>query len=61
MMVGANILSPNYLVPNGQTPADPGFKLVADRAFNDRAHALGLKVVPWVINEVFSVVSPLQG
>ena len=51
MMVGADILSPGYSVPYGQTAADPGFQLVADRAFNERAHALGLKVIPWTIND----------
>lgn len=51
VMVGANILSPGYSVPYGQTVADPGFRLVADREFNDRAHALGLTVVPWTIND----------
>jgi glycerophosphoryl diester phosphodiesterase len=51
MLVGANILSPGYSVPYGQTVAEPGFRLVADRAFNDRAHALGLIVVPWTIND----------
>jgi glycerophosphoryl diester phosphodiesterase len=50
-MVGANILSPGYSVPYGLTPKDPGFKLVADDAFIRRAHALGLKVVPWTIND----------
>ena len=51
IMVGANILSPAYSVPYGQTALEPGFKLVADRAFNDRAHDLGLAVVPWTIND----------
>ncbi len=51
MAVGANVLSPGYSVPYGQTPADPGFELVADRAFIDRAHSLGLTVVPWTIND----------
>jgi glycerophosphoryl diester phosphodiesterase len=50
-MVGANILSPGYSVPYGLTPDDPNFRLVADRAFNDRAHALGLRVIPWTIND----------
>ncbi|MGV9800090.1 glycerophosphodiester phosphodiesterase [Mycobacterium sp. NPDC003449] len=36
--VGATVLSPNY-------------RLVADRAFVDRAHAMGLKVIPWTVNE----------
>lgn len=51
IMVGANILSPGYSVPYGQTPGDPNFALVADRAFVDRAHAFGLKVIPWTIND----------
>lgn len=51
MLVGATILSPGYSVPYGLTPADPDFMLVADRAFIDRAHALGLKVIPWTIND----------
>jgi glycerophosphoryl diester phosphodiesterase len=50
-LVGANILSPGYSVPSGMTPRDPGFALVADNAFIDRAHALGLKVIPWTIND----------
>lgn len=48
---GANILSPGYSVPYGLTPKDPGFALVADTAFIDRAHALGLTVIPWTIND----------
>jgi glycerophosphoryl diester phosphodiesterase len=50
-MVGANILSPGYSVPYGLTPKDPNFALVADQAFIDRAHALGLKVIPWTIDD----------
>jgi glycerophosphoryl diester phosphodiesterase len=50
-MVGANILSPGYSVPTGLTPRDPNFALVADKAFIDRAHALGLKVIPWTIDD----------
>lgn len=51
MLVGANILSPGYSVPLDLAETDPGFRLVADRAFNDRAHALGLRVIPWTIND----------
>jgi glycerophosphoryl diester phosphodiesterase len=50
-LVGANILSPGYSVPSGMTPKDPDFALVADSTFIDRAHALGLKVIPWTIND----------
>lgn len=37
MMVGANILSPHYTL--------------VDKTFVDRAHALGLKVIPWTVND----------
>lgn len=50
-LVGADILSPGYSAPLDLTVKDPGFRLVADRAFNDRAHALGLRVIPWTIND----------
>lgn len=50
-MVGADVVSPGYSVPYGLAPDDPGFTLVADRAFVDRAHALGLKVIPWTVND----------
>jgi len=52
VLVGANMISPGYSVPYGQTPADPGFQLVADRSYVDRAHAWGLRVIPWTINDV---------
>jgi glycerophosphoryl diester phosphodiesterase len=38
MMVGASILSPRYVL--------------VDRAFVERAHALGLEVIPWTVNNV---------
>jgi glycerophosphoryl diester phosphodiesterase len=37
MMVGANIASPTYSL--------------VDKALVDRAHALGLKVIPWTVND----------
>jgi glycerophosphoryl diester phosphodiesterase len=39
MLVGASILSPAY-------------QLVDGRAFVERAHALGLKVIPWTVDDV---------
>ena len=36
-MVGADIVSPDYAL--------------VDKAFVDRAHALGLKVIPWTVND----------
>jgi glycerophosphoryl diester phosphodiesterase len=37
MMVGASIVSPRYTL--------------VDKAFVDRAHALGLRVIPWTVND----------
>lgn len=37
MSVGANVLSPDYHL--------------VDRTFTDRAHALGLTVIPWTVND----------
>ena len=37
MMVGASIASPDYSL--------------VDKAFVDQAHALGLKVIPWTVND----------
>jgi glycerophosphoryl diester phosphodiesterase len=58
--IGANILSPGYSVPYGLTPKDPGFKLVADKPFTDRAHALGLKVIPWTINDADAMRAQIE-
>lgn len=38
LMVGASILSPSYT-------------LIGDKSFVDHAHSLGLKVLPWTIND----------
>jgi glycerophosphoryl diester phosphodiesterase len=38
LMVGANVVSPRY-------------QLVTGQAYVDRAHALGLKVIPWTVDD----------
>ena len=38
VMVGANIISPDY-------------RLVTGKPYVDRAHALGLKLIPWNIDD----------
>jgi glycerophosphoryl diester phosphodiesterase len=38
LMVGANMVSPRY-------------QLVTGNAYVDHAHALGLKVIPWTVND----------
>ncbi|GAB47354.1 glycerophosphodiester phosphodiesterase [Mobilicoccus pelagius] len=49
--VDADVLSPGYSLPYGRRPGDADFRLVADKAFVDRAHAAGLTVVPWTVND----------
>ena len=42
LLVGANILSPNY-------------QLVTGKPYVERAHSLGLKVIPWTVNDVDAI------
>ncbi|TFV60008.1 glycerophosphodiester phosphodiesterase [Mycobacterium sp. PS03-16] len=58
--VGADIVSPGYSVPYGQTPADPGFRLVADREFVARAHEHGFTVIPWTINDAAAMRAQIE-
>ena len=44
-------LSPNYGFPQDGKVGEPGFRLYADRAMTDAAHARGLKVVPWTVDD----------
>jgi glycerophosphoryl diester phosphodiesterase len=50
LALGAVAVAPAYAAPSGATTRDPGFRLVTDRAFVERAHAAGLAVVPWTVN-----------
>jgi glycerophosphoryl diester phosphodiesterase len=46
-MVGANIVSPGYY----RRTDGNRFELYADEGFVARAHRLGLKVIPWTVND----------
>jgi glycerophosphoryl diester phosphodiesterase len=59
-MVNADILSPGYSVPYGQKASDPGFALVADAAFVQRAHAAGLRVIPWTVNDAGAIRAQIE-
>jgi len=48
---GVTTLSPNYGFPQDGKVGEPGFRLYADRAMTDAAHARGLKVVPWTVDD----------
>ncbi|MFF2556232.1 glycerophosphodiester phosphodiesterase [Nocardia sp. NPDC058058] len=51
--LGADISSPSYLNPADSTakPGDANFTLTTTEAYVARAHALGLKVIPWTVND----------
>ncbi|WP_282779721.1 glycerophosphodiester phosphodiesterase [Nocardia sp. CC201C] len=51
--LGADIASPSYVNPwdSDAKLGDAGFTLVTDSAYVRRAHELGLRVVPWTVND----------
>jgi glycerophosphoryl diester phosphodiesterase len=52
---GVRALSPNYGFPQNGKVDDPGFRFYPDRAMVSRAHARGLKVVPWTCDDPATV------
>ncbi len=48
---GVTILSPVYGFPQNGKVGDPGFRFYADAAMVRRAHARGLKVIPWTCDD----------
>lgn len=58
--VNATILSPGYAVPYGMKAGDQGFFLIANKDFCDRAHAAGMKVVPWTINDAATMKAQID-
>ncbi|WP_327141834.1 glycerophosphodiester phosphodiesterase [Nocardia sp. NBC_01327] len=51
--LGADISSPSYISPwnSGAKAGDAGFTLTSTEAYVARAHALGIKVIPWTVND----------
>lgn len=60
--LGANISSPSFLTPSDSKsqPGDPGFRLTATDAYVTRAHALGIKVIPWTVNDQQAIAQVLD-
>lgn len=48
---GVKALSPNYGFPQNGKIGDPGFRFYPDKAMITKAHARGLKVIPWTCND----------
>ncbi|MCF4007078.1 glycerophosphodiester phosphodiesterase [Corynebacterium uropygiale] len=44
-------VSPGYAVPYGTTPEDADFHPVTTREYVKKAHDLGMKVLPWTVND----------
>ncbi|MEU3522583.1 glycerophosphodiester phosphodiesterase family protein [Streptomyces sp. NPDC038707] len=52
---GVTTLSPNYGFPQSGEVGDPDFRFYSDAAMVARAHARGLKVVPWTCDDPATV------
>ncbi|MBL1076248.1 glycerophosphodiester phosphodiesterase [Nocardia sp. 2] len=51
--LGADISSPSYVNPwnSDAKVGDSGFRLTTDAAYVKKAHELGIKVIPWTVND----------
>ena len=49
---GADAISPVHGDPQNGSVLDPGYRPFTTRALVDEAHAAGVKVVPWTVNDV---------
>ncbi|MDI6105223.1 glycerophosphodiester phosphodiesterase family protein [Actinoplanes sp. NEAU-A12] len=54
-IAGVRALSPVYGFPPNGKVGDPGFRFYADHAMVSRAHARGLKVIPWTCDDPATV------
>ncbi|WP_269809859.1 glycerophosphodiester phosphodiesterase family protein [Kineosporia rhizophila] len=54
---GVKTLSPVYGFPQNGTIADPTFRFYVDSSMVRRAHARGLKVVPWTANDLPTIAA----
>lgn len=50
-IAGVTTLSPNYGFPQDGKVGQPGFRMYADATMVHTAHRLGLKVVPWTVDD----------
>ncbi|TFD27711.1 glycerophosphodiester phosphodiesterase family protein [Cryobacterium lyxosi] len=52
---GLTAVSPNYGFPQNGTVADPGFQFYPDQQMVSKAHARGLKIIPWTSDDPATV------
>jgi tetratricopeptide (TPR) repeat protein len=57
---GADVLSPVHGTPQNGQVTDPGYLLVTTPELVARAHAAGIKVVPWTVNDPTTMASLLD-
>ncbi|GGU91044.1 putative glycerophosphoryl diester phosphodiesterase precursor (GlpQ) [Actinomadura cremea] len=57
---GASTFSPVHGFPQNGTVTDPGYRPYVTEAMVDRAHRLGIEVVPWTVNDT-ATMSKLIG
>lgn len=48
--IGSSVVSPVHGVPSSATPNTPGYVPFVTKDVVDRAHALGMKVIPWTVD-----------
>ncbi|MGL4306802.1 MAG: glycerophosphodiester phosphodiesterase [Mycobacteriaceae bacterium] len=58
--LGANVISPGYSNPYGAKVGEPGFALIADREYVQKAHHAGIKVIPWTINDKATIAAQID-
>ncbi|WP_245535285.1 glycerophosphodiester phosphodiesterase family protein [Segniliparus rotundus] len=49
--IGATAISPQYGDPQDGKLGDPGFRLLTTQEYVERAHAEGMKVIPWTVDD----------
>lgn len=49
--INASVVSPVHGVPSNETVNTPGYEAFVTKANTDRAHELGLQMIPWTVND----------
>ena len=49
---GADAISPVHGDPQGSSVIDPGYQPFTTKEMVDQAHAAGMKVIPWTVDDI---------